>query len=38
VALKLVKEVKLASFADDNYEINEVANRLKTKKVAVFLN
>jgi len=31
-ATKLLKEVKLASFANDTYEIEEVAKRLKAKK------
>lgn len=32
VAIKLIKEVKLNSFANDADEIDEVANRLKVKK------
>jgi tetratricopeptide (TPR) repeat protein len=31
-AIQLLKEVKLASFANDTYEIDQVANRLKAKK------
>lgn len=31
-AIKLMKEVKLASFANDTYEIDEVEKRLKAKK------
>ncbi len=31
-AIKAMKEVKLASFANDSFEIDEVANRLKAKK------
>jgi tetratricopeptide (TPR) repeat protein len=31
-AIKVMKEVKLASFANDSFEIDEVANRLKAKK------
>jgi tetratricopeptide (TPR) repeat protein len=31
-AIKVMKEVKLASFANDSFEIDEVANRLKVKK------
>lgn len=31
-AIKVLKEVKLASFANDSFEIDEVANRLKAKK------
>ncbi|MGL2999127.1 hypothetical protein [Flavobacterium sp. RSSB_23] len=31
-AIKVMKEVKLASFANDSFEIDEVDNRLKAKK------
>jgi tetratricopeptide (TPR) repeat protein len=31
-AIKLMKEVKLVSFANDTYEIDEVVNRLNAKK------
>lgn len=31
-AIKLLKEVKLASFSNDSYEIEEVEKRLKSKK------
>nr|WP_315171718.1 hypothetical protein [uncultured Flavobacterium sp.] len=31
-AIKVMKELKLASFANDSFEIDEVANRLKAKK------
>ena len=31
-AIKLMKEVKLVSFANDSYEIDEVVNRLNVKK------
>ncbi len=31
-AIKLMKEVKLVSFANDSYEIDEVVNRLNAKK------
>lgn len=31
-AIKIMKEVRLASFANDSFEIDEVANRLKAKK------
>jgi prophage tail gpP-like protein len=31
-AIKLMKEVKLASFANDTYEMDEVEKRLKAKK------
>lgn len=31
-AIKVLKEVKLASFANDSFEIDEVTKRLKAKK------